>query len=230
MNLLRMSILAVCFASPLAQSQTSIRLPTDEEIRQAQRRAVDVLNKLPAPAVAREQTAGMPKIETIPQPAAPRPNIDAIAERYKQIAQPASEKTASDLMVFVSLSMPKGALEKIVAQAEKSGATLMFRGLKGDSMKTMTAALRDLIGSRKVSAAIHPPAFQQFSVTQVPAVVLARSSAGNVLEDGCAQADTFVKVTGDVTLDYALDYIERNSPAWAQMARSYRSKIVRGIE
>lgn len=189
------------------------------------------MDKLPDPTVVRNQTAGMPQIEAIPKPATPHPNIDAIAERYKQSAQlvSTSDKAASDLMVFVSFSMPKGALEKVVTQAEKSGATLMFRGLKGDSMKTMTAAVRDLIGSRNVSTTIHPPAFQQYSITNVPAVVIARTEAGNVLENGCAQSETFIKVTGDVTLDYALEYIERNSQAWSMTAKTYRSRIVRGI-
>jgi conjugal transfer pilus assembly protein TrbC len=94
-------------------------------------------------------------------------------------------------------------------------------------MREMTTEISRLIGKRQVSAAINPPAFQQFSVTQVPAVVLARSDAGNLLEDGCAQADTFVKVSGDVTLDYALEYIERRSPTWASVATGYRGKIVR---
>jgi conjugal transfer pilus assembly protein TrbC len=38
-----------------------------------------------------------------------------------------------------------------------------------------------------------------------------------------------VKVSGDVSLDYALDYIERKSQAWAAVAKEYRSRIVRGI-
>ena len=37
--------------------------------------------------------------------------------------------------------------------------------------------------------------------------------------------DTFIKVTGDVTLDYALDYIERKSPDWAAIARSFRARL-----
>jgi conjugal transfer pilus assembly protein TrbC len=45
------------------------------------------------------------------------------------------------------------------------------------------------------------------------------------MEDGCSKPDTFVKVTGDVTLDYALDYIERKSPDWAATARSYRARL-----
>ena len=97
-------------------------------------------------------------------------------------------------------------------------------------MTKMGEEVQKILGGRNVSVAIHPPAFQQFSVTRVPAVVIAQPRAGAVLENGCSQPDTFVKVSGDVSLDYALDYIERKSPAWAPLARYYRSKIVRGID
>ena len=60
-------------------------------------------------------------------------------------------------------------------------------------------------------------------------MVIARPEAGNVLDNGCSQAETFVKVSGDVSLDYALEYIERRSQTWAETARAFRSRIVRGI-
>ena len=96
-------------------------------------------------------------------------------------------------------------------------------------MTKMGEEIKAIVDDRNVSVAIHPSAFQQFNVSRVPAVVLARGDAGRVLDSGCSKAETFVKVTGDVSLDYALEYIERRSPAWAEVARSYRSRIVREI-
>lgn len=75
-----------------------------------------------------------------------------------------------ELMVFVSFSMPKEALERIVAQSEKSGAVLVLRGLKGNSLSRMGEELAALVGKRNVTAIIHPPAFKQFKVAQVPAL------------------------------------------------------------
>jgi conjugal transfer pilus assembly protein TrbC len=48
------------------------------------------------------------------------------------------------------------------------------------------------------------------------------------MEDGCSKPETFAKVTGDVTLNFALDYIERKSPEWAKVARSYRIRLEGG--
>ncbi|TXF13558.1 type-F conjugative transfer system pilin assembly protein TrbC [Pelomicrobium methylotrophicum] len=225
----------------LASSQTpaqepffeGMRVPTDEEMAKAQQKAREAMGRLPDMGGIRQQHggAGMPKIEAIPKPAATAPDIARLAEKYRDLGRAAAPQSDQpDLLVFVSLSMPRGALERIVQQAERAGATLVFRGLKDDSMMKMGQEIQAIIGNRNVSAAIHPPAFRQFSVTRVPAVVIARPEAGiDLLEDGCSKPETFVKVSGDVSLDYALDYIERKSPAWAGWAKYFRSKIVRGI-
>lgn len=213
--------------------QGGFRAPSQEDMAKAQAKAREAMGRLPADLGTIKQqygSGGMPKIEALPQPAAKAPDINQLAEKYKQLGRAAvAQSTKPDLMVLVSFSMPKEALLRTIDQAERSGATLVFRGLKGDSMMKMGEEIKSLIGKRNVSIAIHPPAFQQFSVTRVPAVVIARGEAGSVMDNGCSKPDTFVKVTGDVTLDYALDYIERKSPAWASEARFYRSKIVRGI-
>ena len=51
------------------------------------------------------------------------------------------------------------------------------------------------------------------------------SDAGDQLDSGCAQPDRYVKVTGDVSQDYALEYIERTSPQWAATARLFGDKV-----
>lgn len=209
------------------------RLPSAEDMAKAQQRAREAMGRLTDPGTMKQQygIAGMPKVEALPKPSAPAPDIASIAEKYKHLGQaPILQNGQPDLLVMVSLSMPKEALERTVQQAERAGATLVFRGLKGDSMAKMGDEIKAIVGGRNVSAVVHPPAFQQFSVTRVPAVVIARQEAGNVLDNGCSKPETFVKVSGDVSLDYALDYIERKSPAWVDMAKAFRNKIVRRID
>lgn len=210
------------------EKDASTRMPTPDEIDLARQKTQEALKRLPEAPVIRQQFGGVtPSVKTMPTPAAKAPDIATIAEKYKALGRtPASQTVGSpDLMVFVSLSMPKETLARIIDQAELTGATLVFRGLKGNSMTKMGEEISTLIGTRTVSAVIHPPAFQQFTVTRVPVVVIARPDASSVMDDGCSKADSFVKVTGDVTLDYALDYIERKSPGWASTARRYRAKL-----
>jgi conjugal transfer pilus assembly protein TrbC len=86
--------------------------------------------------------------------------------------------------------------------------------------------IAELIGNRNVTAMIHPPAFKQFNVKQVPSLVLARSGqASKVAEDGCAPATSFIKIDGDVTQEYALDLIERHASVWAEVAHGYSAKL-----
>lgn len=209
-----------------------VRLPTAEDMAKAQQRAREAMGRLTDSGTIKQQygIAGMPKVEALPKPAAPAPDIASIAEKYKHLGQGVIPQNGQpDLLVMVSLSMPKEALVRTAEQAERAGATLVFRGLKGDLTK-MGEEVQKILGGRNVSVAIHPPAFQQFSVTRVPAIVIARPEAGNVLGNGCSQPETFVKVSGDVSLDYALDYIERRSPAWAEIASGYRRRIIRGVD
>lgn len=230
--------LALLLAPAVALAQ-GVFLPSQEDIAKAMEKSREAMARVQAetgraaqPPSAQKPSA--PKIDALPMPAAPVPNIASLAERYKDLGRALAqeqqrEASSVDLLVLVSLSMPKEALMRLADQAERSGATLVFRGLKGDSMLKMTEEIQALIGKRNVNVVIHPPAFQQFSVTRVPAFVLARGEASNVEENGCAQTDTFVKVTGDVTLDYALDYIERRSNAWAGEAKKFRAKIAGGL-
>jgi len=235
-SLISALVLLLASSQALAQEhflsgKQPVRLPTTEEIQKAQSRAREAMQRVPDTNQARQfHGGGLPKMEALPQAAVPAPDIATIAEKYKELGRPsASQNGQPELMVLVSLSMPREALERTVMQAERAGAVLVFRGLKGDSMTKMGEEIQSIVGKRNVSAVVHPPAFQQFSVTKVPAVVIARPEAGNVLENGCSQGGTFVKVSGDVSLDYALDYIERRSRAWGAIAKAYRNRIVRGI-
>lgn len=233
MNPQRYVYLAAAFTLVVSSSawcQSNTALPTDAQLLKARQRAADMLSRVPNNETVQRTLQAkpvMPKIEAMPKSGIASPDIASIAEKYKYLKQPRgiAGSKKNELMVFVSFSMPPAALERVISQAEKSGATLVFRGLKNDSMKQMASEIRKLLGKRKVGVVIHPPAFKQFSITQVPAVVIASFEAGNVMEDGCAETDTFVKVSGDVTLEYALEYIERNSAAWAPFAKNYLSSL-----
>jgi conjugal transfer pilus assembly protein TrbC len=139
--------LALLLAASLSLAQgtflerdESNRLPTPGEIELARQKTQEALNRLPDAPVIRQQFGGVtPRVEAMPRPATPAPDIASIAEKFKSLGRGlASQKGAApDLMVFVSLSMPREALGRIIDQSERTGATLVFRGLKGDSMTRM---------------------------------------------------------------------------------------------
>ncbi len=84
------------------------------------------------------------------------------------------------ILVFVSLSMPKLSLQELARQADSGNATLIMRGLKNNSFKDMAAELKEL----GISVQIDPNLFKQYQITKVPTFVLLskepRSLVGNV--------------------------------------------------
>lgn len=201
--------------------------PTDVDMQAAQRRMAAALAGAATSLTA--SNSGVPDIKSLPKPAGKSPDIAKIAEAFRRPAPGNLSAPIADvpeLMVFVSFSLPRETLQRIVSQSEKSGAVLVLRGLKGNSLTQMGEEIAKLVGDRNVTAIIHPPAFKQFNVKRVPAMVLARSGqASKIAEDGCAPATSFIKVDGDVTQEYALDLIEREAPAWADAARKFSVKL-----
>lgn len=86
------------------------------------------------------------------------------------------------MQVFVTLNMPRPSLHRLVDQAERSGATLVLRGLHAQSMRKTVLALGELIGQRRVNWVIDPKAFERYAVTRAPTFVVdlggARPTAG----------------------------------------------------
>lgn len=203
-------------------------LPSDFDIRQAQQRMRDAIGSDGSQPGNLPSLPVVPRIERLPMPQTRTSDIGQIAESFRSlpISKPASSDRGPELMVFVSFSIPMPSLERIVAESERTGAVLVMRGLKGNSLTRMGEEVAQLIGKRQVTAIIHPPAFTQFKVTQVPALVLANASqATRIGTDGCASPDSFVKVDGDVSQGYALDLIERQVPAWSEVARRFAAKL-----
>ena len=74
----------------------------------------------------------------------------------------------------------------------------------------------------RVAWVIDPEAFTRFSVRQAPTFVLTLNDAANDMQGncraGCATPASFVSVAGDVSLDYALETIQRRQPEAAPRA------------
>jgi len=169
-----------------------------------------------------------PKLDALPQPSTTVSPSD-LAQQFSTPSALPINATVHELLVFVSFSMPREGLLRIVEQSEKTGAKMVFRGMAGDKLTSMSRRVADILGNHRVEALINPQAFTQFKVDRVPALVLAKSDAGNHLDNGCVQTGSYIKVTGDVGQDYALDLIERTSPQWVAAARQFNNKLAKGF-
>lgn len=124
---------------------------------------------------------------------------------------PPARKTA-DVLIFVSLAMPRASLERLARDASRIGAVLLLRGLQNESLATTRAALAPIIAAVQPAPTfqIHPGAFATYAVTSVPTIVV----TGPATEG----PPRFAGVAGDVSLGYALEHLARSGSDFALIA------------
>jgi conjugal transfer pilus assembly protein TrbC len=182
-----------------------------------------------AEPLVRPPAPALPKLSVLPEL---RGTIDpaALARRYEEARKQGSAARAPvnpALIVFVSLSMPESSLKSILDQSARAPAVVKLRGVADGSMRKTLERIKALIGDRDVAFEIDPDAFRRYGVASVPAVVLASPAAlaARCSEASCLAPASFAIVRGDVTLDHALDLIERQDTAFAPIARGYYRRI-----
>ena len=178
--------------------------------------------------IAREPVPPLPRIA----PHLPAIDVGSIVRRYSENQQAfdGGSTTQPTLMIFVTLAMPEASLKLLATQAARAEATLVIRGLKDDSMKKTLAEVQRLIGESKVAWQIDPPAFTRFSVHHAPTFVLMAADSDALpttasCSSGCSLEGSFVSVAGDVSLDYALEFIARTKAALAGDVQRYLKRL-----
>jgi len=189
-------------------------LPSDEEMMKQGREAIGKVGDLNALMEKAQATVIQPK-QAIEVPSVSLPNESQsvvmrkiIKDREgmdlkKIIAEDAEKKSGTDLIVFVSFSMPDDILASYSVQAKEAGATLVLRGLVENSI---TKTQRRAIPLNKPLAAweVNPGLFRKFNIKRVPVIVLADSKEGKIIEDGCAPTSASLQVEGEVSIRQAL--------------------------
>ena len=174
------------------------RMPTDAE-----------LARVPVPSA--------PRIDALPQPVTRAPiDLEALSKGFDLHAGSPAMNSADGpkLLIFISFAMPEATIRRLVDQAARARATLVLRGLVNGSIRETVVRMQALIGSRQVAVQIDPLAFDRYSVVRTPTFVLVRGGAKGeaCAASACVAGDQFVKVSGDVSLDYALRFVGRMAP------------------
>lgn len=211
-----------------ARTQPTI---TDKDIEAAARK-----NRMPTEAeLARVPVPSTPRIDALPQPQSQRKiDLGAIASGYDAMGQPDPAKgtlpVGPTLLVFVSFSIPEKTLDRLVDQSARAGATLVLRGFVEDSLQKTVTRVQRVIGTRKVGFQIDPQAFDRFSVTATPSFVLIKDGAvpAPCAAGTCFDSSSYALTAGDVTVDYALRFIQRSAPRFSREADTYLSKLKGG--
>ena len=229
----------VASAQALAQNPPVI---TDADIERVRREQpaitegdIDAARRkysMPGDAELRYAPVPTPNVEALPQPLSRTPiDLEALARGYASQADAMTQAqglaTGPGLLVFVSLSMPRPTLQRLVGQAARAKASIVLRGFANGSLRDTVAQVQGLIGARQVAVQIDPLAFDRFAVTRVPTFVLVRDGTRPVAcaSGSCAPADSFLRTSGDVSLDYALEHMRRSAPGFGPPADTFLKRI-----
>lgn len=229
----------VASAQALAQNPPVI---TDADIERVRREQpaitegdIDAARRkysMPGDAELRFAPVPTPNVEALPQPLSRTPiDLEALARGYASQADAMTQAqglaTGPGLLVFVSLSMPRPTLQRLVGQAARAKASIVLRGFANGSLRDTVAQVQGLIGARQVAVQIDPLAFDRFAVTRVPTFVLVRDGTRPVAcaSGSCAPADSFLRTSGDVSLDYALEHMRRSAPGFGPPADTFLKRI-----
>ena len=232
---------AALVAGTSAQAQIS-PVVTEADIERAQRETPTVTEqdvelarqKYALPSEARHRSAPLnsPNLEALPQPATPvLVDLEALARGYagqsNAMTQAQGLTTGPGLFIFVSMTMPRATLQGLVDQAARAKATIVIRGFANGSLRDTVAQVQGLIGKQQVAIQIDPLAFDRFAISKVPSFVLVRDGTRPVAcaSGSCAPADSFLRTTGDVSLDYALEHMQRSAPAFGPAAELFLKRI-----
>ena len=112
------------------------------------------------------------------------------------------------LFYFFSFSMPHPSLREAAQESAAAGAVMVLRGLSGENLRETALRISKLIGKSETEAWIDPFLFECFSVGVVPQLVLAYGQPVG----GTCESTRYVKISGDVSLPYALGLMEKEDP------------------
>ena len=187
---------------------------------------------MPGDAELRYAPVPTPNVEALPQPLSRTPiDLEALARGYASQADAMTQAqglaTGPGLLVFVSLSMPRPTLQRLVDQAARAKASIVLRGFANGSLRDTVAQVQGLIGARQVAVQIDPLAFDRFAVTRVPTFVLVRDGTRpeSCAAGSCAPPEAFLRTAGDVSLDYALEHMQRAAPAFRADAAPFLARL-----
>lgn len=142
----------------------------------------------------------------------------------------------SDLLIFVSFSMPKESLKLWAEQASHVGCPLLLRGFVNNDLMKTTAKTHTIFGEKaNIEISIDPEKFEKFKIDAVPAVVVAEpetvQSEKSDLEKEDANDNSvpnFDVVYGDTSLEEALKRIAKSGSEVNQKTANHYLKKYRG--
>lgn len=136
--------------------------------------------------------------------------------------QQCKKKGMNQLMIFISSSMNKENIIQWSEDANRFGGTLILRGFIDNSL-AKTADYIKSMSEYGVGVIIDPISYQKFLVSHVPTVVLLPDS--HTCVEGCNETPLHDKISGNISLEYALREIAQKGYESASAAQNLIDKF-----
>lgn len=229
MNWIRHICLAITLlAGATTQAQEERALSFDAQLQRGQNSIEAAIAQARAQAAAAAGKKDAPQLPGMMQGGAGI-DVGSLAEKYKEMGV-GKKPAGTTLLIFVSTSMPKQALDQIGRQAAKAGGLMVLRGLRGQlgTKSAMADTMKYLEGAARAGASIQidPQLFKRHNVQVVPTYVLSSESGEGCGEDSC-EADASAMI-GDVTLEYALEQWVQAGGIYASRAQPFLTALRKG--
>lgn len=199
-------------------------MPDDATInKEAQR-----LMSKSAPAIDRADRQSHVLKQPVPDVGNPQklgqPDPAAIAKLYQGVGKP----DESPLYILISYSMPPESIARLADQARRAGGTLVLRGVINDSLKETAEKAAEFVKKYPgIQFQIDPTLFRRYAIQDVPTFLITKPNEEiKACSKGCDATTFFVSASGDVSLDYALDYLSRQAnKEFAQLAEARLARL-----
>lgn len=131
-------------------------------------------------------------------------------------------KLDSNVLIFVSFSMPDASIKVLMQEAKTIHAPLVIRGLVNNSFKETLARFNNLAKDNRGGIQLDPTLFQRYQVKQVPAFVVLKPN--QCLPTQTCRED-FNIIYGNVHLKFALEQMAVRNDEIAPIAKALLTKL-----
>lgn len=149
-----------------------------------------------------------------------------LAKLFNEVTRGETHQDASPVMMFASTGMPRESLLRMARASRLAKVPIYIKGLPhgmtGAGLKRSLEALRPYVEAG-ADLQVHPELFSYYKVSAVPSVVVTSQPKVGCTEVACAAS--FVKIVGDVTLQYALELVAQRQDEIGQAAKRTLAKV-----
>ena len=158
-----------------------------------------------------------------PETSAPLPAEDQASRLADRLSEP---PRGSEIIVFMSLSIPEKSWREWSRQASRIGAPLVLRGVAQGGLKATVKRVGAYLPAN-AGAAIDPRLFRLFGIDAVPAVAVVPGGVPPCTTRGCSAdpAPPHDVIGGNIGLDAALSIIATEGGPGRETARRSIAKL-----